>query len=53
MNTAAAIFRNFKALPIVYKKTFKFQPEDGFMKTATCSCYVILIKNIVYIIKSC
>jgi hypothetical protein len=25
---------NFKAMPIVYK-TFKLQPEDGFMKAET------------------
>jgi len=47
------MFRNFKALPIVYKILFKFHPEDGFMKRETGGCYVILIKNIFYIIKLC
>jgi len=29
------IFRNFKALKIVYYNHFKLQPEDGFMQAET------------------
>ena len=28
------------------KAPFKLQPEDGFMKAETCSCYVLLINHI-------
>ena len=33
---------NFKALPILYESPFKLQPEDGFVRAETCSCYVLL-----------
>ena len=31
----------------------KIQPEDGFKLTETCSCYVLLIIYIFYIINLC
>ena len=37
------------ALPIVYYKIpFNLQPEDGFMKAETCSCFILFIKYILY-----
>ena len=30
------------------KPPFKLQPEDGFMRAETCSCYVLLFNYILY-----